>query len=161
MPHLSSEKIQRSYYFATSFSPSRIRNFVSYFIHNTLWAYPNVTQLIKLMLLTFSFYTSFGRRLLTSPTSQHHKIGFRINPRPYCGIWRQRISEKCDTELLTEKEKIFSSFLRFSTSQVHYASLTNANASPVTHHISILFVLDSEKGHTLIIDFNHYDQQQN
>ena len=28
---------------ATSFSPSRIRNFVSYFIHDVLWAYPSVT----------------------------------------------------------------------------------------------------------------------
>ena len=65
MPHLSSEKVQWLYY-ATSFSPSRIRNFVSYFIHDTLWAYPSVTQLKKLMLLTLSFYTSFGRRL-TSP----------------------------------------------------------------------------------------------
>ena len=51
---------------ATSFSPSRIRNFVSYFIHDTLRAYPSVTQLKKHTLLTFSFYTSFGRRL-TSP----------------------------------------------------------------------------------------------
>ena len=50
MPHLSSEKVQWLYY-ATLFSPSRIRNFVSYFIHDTLWAYPSVTQLKKLMLL--------------------------------------------------------------------------------------------------------------
>ena len=39
---------------------------MSYFIHDTLWAYPSVIHLKKLMLLTFSFYTSFGRRL-TSP----------------------------------------------------------------------------------------------
>ena len=47
---------------AISFSPSRIRNLVSYFIHDTLWAYPSVTQLEKLMLLTFSLYASFGHK---------------------------------------------------------------------------------------------------
>ena len=41
---------------ATSFSPSRIRNFVSYFIHNTLWAYPSVTQLKKLVADFFILY---------------------------------------------------------------------------------------------------------
>ena len=44
MPHLLSEKVLRH---ATSFSPRMIRNFVSYFIHDTLWAYPSVTQLKK------------------------------------------------------------------------------------------------------------------
>ena len=39
---------------------------MSCFIHDTLSPYPSVTHLKKLMLLTFSFYTSFGRRL-TSP----------------------------------------------------------------------------------------------
>ena len=41
--------------------------------------YPNVIQLKKLMLLTFSFYTSFGRRL-TSP----HPQGTRTQPSHIC-----------------------------------------------------------------------------
>ena len=38
-------------------------------------------------------------------------LGLRINPRSYCGILKEIISEKCDTELLTEKEKKY--FLNF------------------------------------------------
>ena len=49
---------------ATSFSPSRIRNFVSYFIHDTLWPYPSVTQLKKLMLLTFGHFRPFRAGIL-------------------------------------------------------------------------------------------------
>ena len=62
-----------------TFSPKRIRNFVSCFIHDTVWAYPSITTIKKqknkkkknknkltlkikqLMLLTFSFDTSLGR----------------------------------------------------------------------------------------------------
>ena len=66
MPHLSSEKVQRSYYVTQPRFPQvglGISCPILIFIHDTLWAYPSVTQLKKLMLLTFSFYTSFGRRL--------------------------------------------------------------------------------------------------
>ena len=68
---------------ATSFSPSRTRNFMSYFIHDTLWAYPSVTQLKKTkhkkksLLLTFSIHTLFGSRRLTNPS------GPQTTPFPY------------------------------------------------------------------------------
>ncbi len=39
---------------------------MSYFIHDTLWAHPSITQLKIPLLLTFPIHTSSGRRL-TSP----------------------------------------------------------------------------------------------
>ena len=44
--------------------------------------------------------------LLWQPdTSQHHKIGLRIEPRHYCGTMKQGINERYDAELSTEKKK--------------------------------------------------------
>ena len=52
---------------------------MSYFIHDTLWAYPSVIQLRKkLTLLTFSFYTSFGRRL-TSPRTAVSDVSRKVD----------------------------------------------------------------------------------
>ena len=72
--------------------PSRIINFVSYFIH-TLWAYPSVIQLKKLTLLTFSFYTSFGRRL-TSPVPTTKRAYSAFHPQALTGAV-PGISEDC------------------------------------------------------------------
>ena len=51
-------------------------------------------------------------------------------PSSYCGILMQRISEMCDVELLTEKEKIFVSFLRSSV----YSLLLNSIICRQTEH---------------------------
>ena len=63
---------------ATSFSPSRIRNFVSYFTHDTLWAYPSVTQLKKLMLLTFHFIPHLAVDWLAQPEQLSTRIDTSI-----------------------------------------------------------------------------------
>ena len=62
MPHLLSEKVQRLYYVTRPRFPL-VGLGISCPI---LYMNPSVTQLKRFMLLTFSFYTSFGRRLISS-----------------------------------------------------------------------------------------------
>ena len=61
---------------------------------------------MKTRILTFLDLGGRGGKSSTV-TTRHVKIGLRINPRSYCGILKQRISEKGDTGLLTEKEKTY------------------------------------------------------
>ena len=51
MPHLYEKRYNGHITSRDLVSPSRIRNFLSFVIHDTLWAYPSVTQLKNLMLL--------------------------------------------------------------------------------------------------------------
>jgi len=95
-------------------------------------------------ILGFGGYGEINPVLRQPDRLQHPKTGLRINPKPYCGILGQRISEMGDTELLTEKGHIFVISMIFhitSTLCLVKPSLLT-NTSPLD---------------TLIVYFNHYD----
>ena len=66
MPHLLSEKVQQSYYLTRPRFPQVGLGMSCPILYMILCGQTQVKQLKKPLLLTFSFYTSFGRRL-TSP----------------------------------------------------------------------------------------------
>ena len=84
----------------------------------TLYFFGDIQNLCKFslhasaLILTFLDIGGRGGKSSTLTTrhvtaSQKLKIGLRINPRPHCGIRKQRISDKYDAELLTEKERTY------------------------------------------------------
>ena len=67
---------------------------------------PRMSEFVFSPIIT-RFYCYKTPVLWQPDTSQHHKTGFRINPRPYCGILKQRISQTCDTFYVVGSRQIY------------------------------------------------------